>query len=322
MWKPSQVGVICWRFCAFAKKGNTDSGVRGSHCSISSVKCFMIHSSGNIPMHKVDLAFDSIDGARPEHAIAFLHGILGRGANLRTIAKRFVEARPEWTAWLVDLRGHGQSPKSTPNPSLEAAAVDVVALARQSGLPLAAIAGHSFGGKVALEAARLGDLAMLEHVLVIDSLPGSRPPLRGGYSALAVIDTIANLPPSFPSITEFVKAIEGSGLSRDIAQWLSGSLERNENQVRFALDLNEIRGLILDYFERDLWPVVEQPPHDLRIHLVIGDHSESYSAEDRERARRIAASNPRVTVDVLPTGHWVHVEDPDGLMQTLLRHIS
>jgi len=65
----------------------------------------------------VRLAFDRVDGARPESAIAFMHGILGRGINLRTIAKRFVEARPGWTAWLVDLRGHGRSPKGTPKPS-------------------------------------------------------------------------------------------------------------------------------------------------------------------------------------------------------------
>src|SRR5438067_11845085 len=97
----------------------------------------------------VHLAFDRLDGSRPERAIAFLHGILGRGINLRTIARRFVEARPGWTAWLVDLRGHGRSPKGAPNPSLETAARDVLNLAAQADLPLAALVGHSFGGKVA-----------------------------------------------------------------------------------------------------------------------------------------------------------------------------
>src|SRR5262245_2654909 len=96
----------------------------------------------------IALAFDRLDGARGEHGIIiFLHGILGRGNNLRTIARRFVEARPDWTAWLVDLRGHGRSPKALPNPSLEAAARDVVDLAAQAAQPVRAIVGHSFGGK-------------------------------------------------------------------------------------------------------------------------------------------------------------------------------
>src|SRR4051812_35662957 len=96
----------------------------------------------------IDLVFDRLDAARPKQAIAFLHGILGRGINLRMIAKRFIEARPDWAAWLVDLRGHGRSPKATPAPSLEAAAQDIVHLAARTELPLRAIVGHSFGGKV------------------------------------------------------------------------------------------------------------------------------------------------------------------------------
>jgi pimeloyl-ACP methyl ester carboxylesterase len=92
--------------------------------------------------------------------------------------------------------------------------------------------------------------------------------------------------------------------------------------MHFALDLDEIRALILDYFARDLWPVVEHPPGVARIHLVIGDRSDSYSPADRERAARIASSNGRVTVDVLPAGHWVHVDDPDGLLRMLIHRIS
>jgi pimeloyl-ACP methyl ester carboxylesterase len=77
----------------------------------------------------IKLTFDRIRGERSGQSIVFLHGILGRGNNLRSIARRFVDSQPDWTAWLVDLRGHGQSPKGTAGASLEAAARDVVSLA-------------------------------------------------------------------------------------------------------------------------------------------------------------------------------------------------
>src|SRR5438128_2263010 len=86
------------------------AGYDGPPISVGSI----VHSVNLHIMSKrpnMDLAFDRLDGARPRQAIAFLHGILGRGINLRMIAKRFVEALPEWAAWLVDLRGHGRSPK-------------------------------------------------------------------------------------------------------------------------------------------------------------------------------------------------------------------
>jgi pimeloyl-ACP methyl ester carboxylesterase len=269
----------------------------------------------------IDLAFDQLDGARPERTIAFLHGILGRGSNLRTIARRFVEARPDWSALLVDLRGHGSSPKGTPGPSLEAAARDVVELMARASQPPGAIVGHSFGGKIALQAARTGSMASLEHVAVIDSVPGIRDPVRGGDSALAVIETLESLPPVFASKAAFVEALVERGRRREIAQWLAQSVERDGDHARFMLDLDEIRALIRDYFAADLWPVVEHPPGAARVHLVIADRSDSYAAADRDRAVRIAASNPRVTVDILPAGHWVHVDDPDGLLRTLLNRV-
>jgi len=270
----------------------------------------------------LELAIEHISGEKPDRAIAFLHGILGRGSNLRTIARRFTEQAQQWSAWLVDLRGHGRSPKGTPGASLESAARDILALAAGEGLPLQAIFGHSFGGKVALEVARISEIRSLEHVVVVDSMPGAREPLRGGDSALAVVDAIESLPATFASISEFVRALESAGYTRELAQWLAGSLDREESQMRFALDLQEVRALIVDYFARDLWPVVERPPNAVQVHLVIGNHSDAYSAADRDRASRIAASNARVTVDILPTGHWVHVGDPEGLLRTLLHRLD
>jgi pimeloyl-ACP methyl ester carboxylesterase len=269
----------------------------------------------------IDLAFDSIDGARAERTIAFLHGILGRGNNLATIARRFVEARPSWTTWLVDLRGHGRSPKATEEPSLEAAARDIVRLAARAAQPLGAVVGHSFGGKVALELARIGSIESLEHVVVIDSVPGNRQPIRGGDSALAVIAALQSLPRTFETRSAFIEALVEKGKPRDIALWLAQSLKKDGDRLRFMLDLEEIRALLLDYFARDLWPVLEHPPRSARVHLVIGDRSDSYAPADRERVLAIAASNSNVTVDVLPAGHWVHVDDPDGLLRTLLSHI-
>jgi pimeloyl-ACP methyl ester carboxylesterase len=265
----------------------------------------------------VDLAFDRIDGDHPDRVIAFLHGILGRGINLRNIAKRFVEARPDWTAWLIDLRGHGRSPKHTAGPSLESAAGDVIALGQKADLPFAAIAGHSFGGKVALETARLNGLNSLTHIVTIDSMPGSRTPIRSGDSALAVIDTIASLPRTFASRQDFIRAFVATGKSRTLADWLAGSVQRENGQTRFSLDLEELRALLLDYFARDLWPVVEHPPDGVHVHLMIGEQSTSYSADDRERALKAAASNPFVTADIMPGGHWLHVDNPEGVLSGL-----
>ena len=42
-------------------------------------------------------------GQTPDRWMLFLHGILGSGANWRTVARKIVAARPQWGAVLVDL---------------------------------------------------------------------------------------------------------------------------------------------------------------------------------------------------------------------------
>lgn len=277
----------------------------------------------------VELAFEhlpsvaSTGSQAAERRVLFLHGILGSGANLRTIARRFLASRPRWDAWLVDLRGHGDSPKSTPNPSLDAAAADVRELVARS-LPVGAVVGHSFGGKVALALLRDGrSLSPHAHVVTLDSNPGTRQAPRNGDSALAVIELLDSLPKTFASRAAFIDAVAARGMSRGLAQWLGMSVTSDpEGGVRFGLDLNELRGLLHSYFAADLWDVVESPPGDVNVHIVIGAKSDSYSQKDRERMGAIAATQPKTTVDLLPTGHWVHAEDPDGVVRLLLDRIA
>jgi pimeloyl-ACP methyl ester carboxylesterase len=270
----------------------------------------------------LDLAFDLIPGGHATHTIAFLHGILGRGNNLRSIAKRFVDAKPDWAAMLVDLRGHGKSAKGSPEPSIEAAAKDVVQLAARSAPSVAAIAAHSFGGKVALESTRLGEQGSLKHVVLIDSSPGARREGQERDSPLAVIETIKSLPESFASRSEFIDAVVAAGQTLAVAQWLAQSCEQVDKRIRFALNLDEMGALLDDYLKRDLWPVVENPPNDVHVHLVIADRSNSYTTTDRERALKIASRNPRVTVDILAAGHWIHMDSPDELLRTLLNRVE
>jgi pimeloyl-ACP methyl ester carboxylesterase len=271
-------------------------------------------------MARIALASDRVEGSRAERTVFFLHGILGSGANLRAVAKRFVEACPTYSATLVDLRGHGRSPKATTGGSITEAAEDLVELASSTSRPpLAAIVGHSFGGKVALEAMRLhGGLA---HVMPIDSNPGARPPLTGGDSAPAVLETIDSLPPTFATKRDFVDAVQAKH-GRTIAQWLGMSTEETAGEVRFALDLAEIRRLLADYFARDLWSVVEDPPGDGSVHVVIGARSSAFSAAERQRCAEIAARNPRVTVDLLDADHWVHVDAPGALQRVLVERLG
>lgn len=253
----------------------------------------------------------------PQKWMLFLHGILGSGANWRTFAKRLVAERPEWGAVLVDLRLHGESLEGFSAPhTVRAAAEDVAELAAHVGGVRAVIA-HSFGGKVALaftEAVQ-GDL---DHVFVVDATPGARPDHRGSESTRAIVEMLLDLPEEFADRNEFLAYVEKRGVTRAIAMWLAMNVKPVPNTRRFVfrVDVRAVKEILDDYFQLDLWHVVERPGA-ARVHLVVGGDSTVVDAADRERASRTA------TVDVIEgAGHWVHADAPDALHDVVLRRLS
>ena len=258
-------------------------------------------------------------------AFLFLHGILGSGTNLRSIARALVRAAPAYAAVLVDLRGHGRSAMPEGPQSLEACADDVAALVRALDLPTRGALGHSFGGKVAMTLAHRRDTlaATLDHVVLVDSMPGARHGGRGSENVLVVLDALEALPRQVTLREHFIDALVAKGQTRAIASWLAMSLRRTDDGFEMGFDLPAVRALLEDYFARDLWPLFDdEPPRETpRLHQVIGERSAVFDAEDRAHAARLAREG-RATLDVLPAGHWVHVDDPEGLVRTLLARVA
>lgn len=259
-------------------------------------------------------------GATPTRSLFFLHGILGQGVNWRGFARQLVAQRPEWAAVLVDLRAHGDSRDVPGDDDLAGAARDLSALRAALELPVGAVLGHSFGGKVALRWVA-DDPGALEALFVVDSLPGARPDRRGSEGTVAVVDLLAELPARFDRREDFVAHVVGQGQPETLARWLAQSLDRIDDGggVRFGLDVARIRALLGDYFATDLWGAIDPPPGSLSAHLIIGGRSTVYDADARARARELAARHDRVHAHVLEAAdHWVHVDDPEGLLAIVL----
>jgi len=253
------------------------------------------------------------EAGTPRGWCLFLHGILGSGANWRTIARRVVAARPELGALLVDLRMHGRSQGAPPPHTIDAAADDLVRLAAGLALPLTAVIGHSFGGKVALA---LRARRPVPQTWVLDATPGARAePRDDPNSAQHVLDALRALPPGFPDRAAFTGAMTARGFSRPLADWLAMNLEPADGGVRLRLDLDAVGALLADYYGRDLWSSLESGPGE--AHLVIASRSRALDDGDRQRAAGLP-----IRVHTVDAGHWLHMEAPDALLAILSAELA
>ena len=240
-----------------------------------------------------------------ERVAVVAHGILGSGRNWRTLIRRLVPMATDWTFLLVDLRNHGDSHGFVGPHDLAACARDVAQLHPER------IIGHSFGGKVGLACLRDHGVPGL---IVLDALPG---PLNDGSEVDEVIAALRRVPVPLERRNQLPDVLP---LSPGLVAWMSTNLRATDAGYVWRFDLDAVEEMMRSYAETDFWPLVERT--DAPVTFVRAGQSERWTPEVLARFEALPPWS-EVQLRTLPdAGHWLHVDDPDGLMGLLLEALN
>lgn len=314
-------------------------------------------------------------GAAPVALV--LHGLMGSGRNWRTFARalsaRLAAGGTPWRFALVDHVWHGRTfgdrtHREWRNPRVEtlvpngACAVDLAATAvgdfaahvraTQPGQKVAAVIGHSLGGKIALRhLAKLGDASALpSHPTQwwsLDSVPSAvAHPDDDPHGVQRVIDAVRNhLPRTFAAREELGAALAASsrdGTRRsfppDLVDWLGTNLAPVDPTAPASSPLTwqfdpDGAAALYDAYKRDdgALRVALDPPTGVsgdgssptgvvhEVHVVRAERSTRWPRETVD-ALTARASTPgsRLRYHALANaGHWLHVDNPGGLRDVL-----
>jgi pimeloyl-ACP methyl ester carboxylesterase len=263
----------------------------------------------------------------------FLHGALGSGNNLRSLASKLAKLRPEYRFCLVDLRHHGDSQGAPPPNTLAACAGDLASLIAELGQEPEVILGHSFGGKTALMFAQLFP-GRARQLWVLDSNPGSQEPTAAN-EVIRVIQAVRNTATPAADRAHVVAELVGQGLSSGTANWLATNLQRQAEGFVWRFNLDAIYELMLDYFRVDLWGVLEFGAADSDFRVVVAERSDRWAPENRARLEAmletVRANHDRegtvrgsgtVELHIVPNaGHWLHVDNPAFLLELISQNL-
>jgi pimeloyl-ACP methyl ester carboxylesterase len=244
-----------------------------------------------------------------------LHGILGSGGNWSSFASRLVERRPDWLVVLVDLRLHGDSRIADPPHDLAACARDLAELRDSLDFSTSrtAVLGHSFGGKVALEATRTLTPAPAQ-TWVIDSTPA---PTSGEGSTRKMLQMLAESPETFGDREEAVAWVAAGGFDEATARWMAMNLRRNGGRWSWDLDVSGLQDLLGSFGSSDLWSIVEADVPDTDIRFVQASSGSILTDSDAERIKRNQTRHRAPRLTVLSGGHWLHIDNPEGMLELL-----
>ena len=225
-----------------------------------------------------------------------IHGLFGSLDNLGLLARPLSE---QYRVISVDLRNHGASFHSD-EMSYPQQGADVIALLDHLALDKVALAGHSMGGKVAMQVAKLAP-ARVDRLVVADIAPVAYPHARHQNVFAGLNATLAN-PPQSRAEAEALLAqyVEIPG----VRQFLLKSFAKTE--AGWAWRFN-VPALERNYANIMGWPDAQTRCEGPTLCIRGGDSDYVQPQYTEAVMAQFPAAKARV---IAGTGHWLHAEKP------------
>lgn len=237
--------------------------------------------------------------------LILLHGLFGSGNNWGTVAKDFSQY---FQVISVDLRNHGNSPHSD-KQDYTMMAEDIAELCDALNLNTVHLLGHSLGGKVAMQFATQFPQRVDKLVIVDMAIRAYADVHTHLMDAMMAVDLSA-----IRSRNEVDLALSGRINQAAVRQFLLMNLVKSGEQFAWRINLAALKAN---------YPAMQQAVCELALYdksclFIRGEHSDYVNDDDIDH---IKAHFTQAQFPSLPTGHWVHAEQPQAFIALVERFL-
>lgn len=256
------------------------------------------------------LSFKKYGNGKP---LVILHGLYGSSDNWVSIGRKLGD---NYTVYLVDQRNHGESPHDRVH-TFNAMAEDLKTFSEDQGLDSFYLAGHSMGGKTAMMfAAKYPEY--VKKLMVLDISPKSHQDNHNKTifdQHQAILSMLNELDlKQYPSRKEIDRAISKKIASKAIRQFILKNLKRDgQDHFSWKMNVPVLHKQLFDILSDIELEPYQQNLKDIPVLFLNGGNSNYLSEDDKPYLERIFANISFKTLH--GTGHWVHAEAPDKVLQ-------
>jgi pimeloyl-ACP methyl ester carboxylesterase len=238
--------------------------------------------------------------------LILLHGLFGSADNWGTIAKHFSQY---YQVISVDLRNHGRSPH-TDSQNYTDMAGDLIELCDSLNLDTIHLLGHSLGGKVAIQFATQYP-ERINRLIVVDIAMRTYPDAQTYLiDAMMAVDLS-----TVRSRSEVDQILSSSIDNAKVRQFLLMNLVKTEDYLQWRINLPALKA----NYPAIRQAVCESAQYDKPCLFIRGERSDYVRDDDVEQ---IKAHFTQAQFASLPTGHWVHAEQPQAFIEVVAQFLN
>jgi esterase len=247
--------------------------------------------------------------------LMILHGLYGSSDNWMTIAKAISE---KFTVYLPDLRNHGQSLHS-PIHDYDSMSHDIYELSEELQLKNFSLAGHSMGGKIAVNFTRKWP-EKISHLIVMDVYPFSKydPESRFYSEHKQILDCLRSI--DLKGITRradaeiFIKEKIDTERIRNLV--LKNLLRLPDNTFAWKINVNSLLGNLGSIVNGLKEPEPGEALTGFPVFFVKGELSDYISIEEMKTVRILFPAAELIVIR--NAGHWLHADKPEAIAEIFL----
>jgi len=254
-------------------------------------------------MKEITLNYKVLGEGEP---VLILHGFLGMLDNWKTFGRKLSETHK---VYLIDQRDHGKSPH-TDDFGYDILAEDLNSFMEEHNIEKANLIGHSMGGKTVMRFTQLYPEKTLKSI-VVDIAPKAY-----NNHHTDILDALHSIEPA--NVKDRTEADEALGQHISdwgVRQFLMKNLSRNkEGGFRWKMNLQ----LLTEKYNSIIQPV-DLETSSVKTLFVNGSKSNYIQDADQEGILKVFPNAVFFTIE--DSGHWVHAEKGDELLEQVLNFI-
>lgn len=235
--------------------------------------------------------------------LIILHGLFGLSDNWVSIANKLALNH---NVIIPDLRNHGRSIHSA-EMNYNLMANDVIELCYNKKISKFSVLGHSMGGKVAITIAQKQP-SLVEKIVIVDIGVGSTHKNADNIHLFVQQIRDLNIKP-FRERSHIAKYLEEKGFNKSMMQLLLKNIYFSETgywEWRFNIDA------IHTNIDKIIAPLDISENISIPTLFVKGERSDYLDENAIKQIEKIFTAYS--LVQIANSGHWVHADNPDGLI--------